>query len=45
MNTQCNTRTGRDYCCVGPKRTEKKKERRKMWMHPIICDRQNKGLF
>jgi hypothetical protein len=46
INTQCNARTGRDYCCVGPKRTEKrKKRRRKMWVHAIICDGRDKGIF
>jgi hypothetical protein len=24
---------------------KKKKRRRKIWVHPVICDRRNKGLF
>jgi len=30
---------------VGPKRTEKEKGRRKMWVHSVIYDRQNEGSF
>jgi hypothetical protein len=29
MNGQYSARAGRDYCCVGPKRTEKEKEKKK----------------
>jgi hypothetical protein len=42
MNAQYNARTGRDYCCVGPKGTEKEGE---MWMHSVICDRGDSGVF
>ena len=46
MNAQYNAITGRDYCCVGPKRAEKEREiRRKMGVHTVICDRRNNGLF
>jgi len=32
MNAQYSARVGRDYCCVGLKRTEYEKEKRKpMW--------------
>jgi hypothetical protein len=34
MNAQYNATPGRNDCCVGPKRSEKEKERRgKMWVH------------
>jgi len=45
MNAQYSARTGRDYCCVGLKRTENEKETRTMWAHPEICDERNNGLF
>jgi hypothetical protein len=45
MNAQYNVRTGRDYYCVRPKRTEKEKEKREIWLHPTLCDRRNNGLL
>ena len=46
MNAQFSARNGRDYCCVGLKRTENEKEKKKrMWAHPVICDKRNKGYF
>jgi hypothetical protein len=31
---------------VGLKRTENEKEkRRRMWAHPVTCDKRNNGLF
>ena len=45
MNAQYSARTGRDYCCVGLKRTENVKEKRRMWAHPVMCDKRHNGLF
>jgi len=30
---------------VGLKRTENEEEKRRMWAHPVICDKRNNGLF
>lgn len=37
--------SARHYCCVGPRRTEKEKGGRKVWVHSVVCDRQNEMLF
>jgi hypothetical protein len=44
MNAQYNARTEASIA-VWARIELKKKRRRKMWVHPIISDRQNKGLF
>lgn len=30
---------------MGPRRTEKEKGGRKVWVHSVVCDRQNEMLF
>ena len=46
MDAQYSARMRRDYCCVGLKRTENEKEKRRtMLALPVICDERNNGLF
>jgi hypothetical protein len=47
MNAQYYVRTGRDYCCVVLKRTEKQKEKKKKNVDSSynMCGRRNGGLF
>jgi len=47
MNAQYCARTGRDYCCVVLKRTEKQKQNKKKNVDSSynMCGRRNGGLF
>jgi hypothetical protein len=46
MKAQYNAETGRDYCSVGPKKTEREREKKKKNVGaPIMCDGPNNGLF